>query len=99
MQPSTLPSKSSLFLAANQSAPSFTKAVYVKPDLLEVVKHDGVNLTTNQQALLFCMLSNHDAVFQGRKGPASQATLATRRSSTTSQTVCDSSQRSQSHGR
>ena len=65
---STLPSKSSLFLAANQSAPSFTKAVYVKPDLLEVVKRDGVNLTTDQQALLFRMLSDHDAVFQCGKG-------------------------------
>ena len=56
------------FLAANQSAPSFTKAVYVKPDLIEVVKRDGVNLTTDQQALLFRMLSDHDAVFQGGKG-------------------------------
>ncbi len=68
MQPSTLPCESSLFLAANQSAPSFTKAVYVKPDILEVVKRDGVNLTTDQQALLFHMLSDHDAVFQGGKG-------------------------------
>jgi len=55
-------------LAANQSAPSFTKAVYVKPDLLEVVKRDGVNLTTDQQALLFRMLPDRDAVFQGGKG-------------------------------
>ena len=75
---STLPSESSLFLAANQSAPSFTKAVYVKPDLLEVVKRDGVNLTTDQQALLFRMLSNHDAVFKAVKGiiPASQSSYA-----------------------
>jgi len=78
MQPSTLPSESSLFLAANQSAPSFTKAVYVKPDLLEVVKRDGVNLTTDQQALLFRMLSNHNAVFKAVKGiiPASQSSYA-----------------------
>ncbi len=68
-EPSTAQKESSLFLTgseAAQSAPSFTKAVYVKP--LEVVKRDGVDLRTEQQALLFQMLSDHDAVFQGGKG-------------------------------
>ncbi len=71
-EPSTLAQKeSSLFLAASkpaQPAPNFTKTVYVKPDLLKVVKRDKVDLTTNQQALLLRMLSNHNAVFQSGKG-------------------------------
>jgi hypothetical protein len=33
---------------------SFKKAVYETPDLLEVAKHDGVKLTTTQQAMLSC---------------------------------------------
>ncbi len=63
--------ESSLFLAESEPAQptsSFTKAVYVKPDLLEAVKRDGCDLTTDQQALLFHTLSDHDAVFQGGKG-------------------------------
>ena len=68
-RPNTLTQEeSSLFLAASNPAPSFTKAVYVKPDLLEVVKRDGVHLTTEQQALLLRVLSENDAVFQGGKG-------------------------------
>ena len=70
-EPRTAQKESSLFLTASvpaQSTPSFTKAVYVKPDLLKVVKRNGVNLTTDQHTLLFQMLSDHDAVFQGGKG-------------------------------
>jgi hypothetical protein len=40
----------------------------VKPNLLETVKRDGIDLTTDQQALLFKTLSDHNAVFQGGKG-------------------------------
>ena len=40
----------------------------MKPDLLEAVKRDEIDLTTNQQALIFKTLSNHNAVFQGGKG-------------------------------
>jgi hypothetical protein len=71
-KPDTLAKEeSSLFRAESEPAQptsSFTKAVYVKPDLLEAVKCNGVDLTTNQQALLFKTLSDHNAVFQGDKG-------------------------------
>jgi hypothetical protein len=71
-EPNTIAQEeSSLFLAESEPAQptsSFTKAVYVKPDLLKAVKRDGVDLTTDQQALLFKTLSDHDAVFQGGKG-------------------------------
>ena len=71
-EPNTLAQEeSSLFLAESEPAQptsSFTKAVYVKPDLLEAVKRDGCDLTTDQQALLFHTLSDHDAVFQGGRG-------------------------------
>jgi hypothetical protein len=40
----TSESKSDLLLTSNKPA-SFTKAVYVKPNLLEVAKRDGANLT------------------------------------------------------
>ena len=71
-EPNTLvQEESSLFLAESEPAQptsSFTKAVHVKPNLLETVKRDGIDLTTDQQALIFKTLSNHNAVFQGGKG-------------------------------
>ena len=64
-----LESTPSLFSAtsSNQAA-SFTKAHYIKPNLLEVAKHDGANLIPMQQAMLFNVLTANNKVFQGGWG-------------------------------
>jgi hypothetical protein len=57
-----------VFQGNKQQESSFTKAVYNKPDLLEVAKRDGANLIPAQQALLFNVLTANDVVFKGGHG-------------------------------
>jgi hypothetical protein len=60
---------SDLFSATNKPAEvSFEKAVYEKPNLMEVAKHDGTNLMPVQQAFLFSILTKNEVVFKGGRG-------------------------------
>ncbi len=52
-----------VFQGSKQQESSFTKAVYNKPNLLEVAKRDGANLMPAQQALLFNVLTANGVVF------------------------------------
>jgi hypothetical protein len=47
------------------NTPSFTKAVYDTPDLLEIVKRDGSNLTMDQRSALLQILMQNNEVFKG----------------------------------
>ena len=59
----------SLFSTTNNNQlASFSKAVYKKPDLLEVAKRDGGNLTPAQQAALLNVLTANNQVFLGGLG-------------------------------
>jgi hypothetical protein len=71
----TSESESDLVLTSNKPE-SFTKAVYVKPNLLEVAKHDGTNLTPMQQAMLFNILTASNKVFKGWQRPTREHWLA-----------------------
>jgi hypothetical protein len=56
-------------MRSNDNSPlSFTKAIYNKPDLLEVARRDGANLMPLQQAQLFQALASNDEVFKGGQG-------------------------------
>ena len=58
-----------LFLTTNIPAEaSFKKAVYEKPDLMEVARRDGAKLTPEQQALLLSILTKNITVFSGGCG-------------------------------
>ena len=60
---------SNLFLTANKPAEaSFKKAIYDKPDLVEVAKRDGAKLTPQQQTLLLNVLVKNIKVFSGGRG-------------------------------
>ncbi len=47
---------------------SFKKAIYEKPDLVEIAKCDGTKLTPQQQALLLNVLIKNIKVFSGGRG-------------------------------
>jgi hypothetical protein len=62
-------SEADLFLTANKpNEASFKKAVYETPDLLEVAKRDGMQLTPAQQAMLLNILVKNQDVFKGGGG-------------------------------
>jgi hypothetical protein len=59
---------SDLFSTTSKPAEaSFKKAVYEKPDLLEVAKCNGKHLAPAQQALLFNILTTNEVVFKGER--------------------------------
>ncbi len=59
----------SLFSIANKTKEaSFTKAVYETPDLFEVAKRDGSNLSSEQQMTLLNVLLKNSEVFKGGRG-------------------------------
>ncbi len=58
-----------LFSIANKTKEaSFTKAVYETPDLFEVAKRNGSNLTSEQQIMLLNVLLKNAEVFKGGRG-------------------------------
>jgi hypothetical protein len=58
-----------IFLPSNDnSSLVFTKAIYNKPDLLKVARHDRANLTPLQQAQLFQILASNNKLFKGGLG-------------------------------
>ncbi len=60
---------SDLFSATSKPAEvSFKKAVYKKPNHLEIAKLNGKRLTPAQQALLFNILTANEVVFKGGRG-------------------------------
>jgi hypothetical protein len=52
-------------LFSNQKQASFTKAIYVKPDLMEIAKCNRANFTPAQLSMLFNILITNNEVFKG----------------------------------
>jgi hypothetical protein len=65
----TRKSSSDLFLTTNKpTEASFKKAIYEKPDLVEIVKRNGTKLAPQQQALLLNVLVKNIKVFSRGRG-------------------------------
>lgn len=55
-------------------APTYTEAIYLKLDLMEVVKREGTELTP-QQVQLLQLLTSNEAAFQGCRGDYTGGTV------------------------